>query len=151
MDVAAQIAPIGDATIARHDQVGLVERLLVIERHDNERQAIPVLDEGEAADPCRVELAGEQEGRDLLIGATLDQIDRLAQRFFQIDLHLVQQRDVRIEKDRSQPEPERRGRRGLARSKERCRKRGLEDRPSCQPPHGSGPVEDTEHVRQARP
>ena len=58
MDVALQVFPSIGRSIGGRDQVGLVERLAVPGRRGDEIELRPELDEGIAADPRGVKLAG---------------------------------------------------------------------------------------------
>ena len=60
------------------DQVRLVERLAMPGQASRRGRGRFVLDVGIAADPGAVNLPGNQQRRDLLIGAPRDQFDRTA-------------------------------------------------------------------------
>ena len=110
VDVAAQIGEAAGVAGAIDDEIGLVERSPPPERNGDELQSIAVGDEREAADPRGVELAGDEQGRDLLVGAPRHQRHRRSGGALEVGLQAAQQLEVGGEKDRGQPETDRRGR-----------------------------------------
>src|ERR1700733_7912273 len=62
------------ATLA-DDHVGLVERLVPVEWNSQERELVLVLHVRIVTDPGRVELAGKQQRRDLLVRPTLQELN----------------------------------------------------------------------------
>ncbi len=78
MDVALQAGPVVDRSVGRRDQVGLVERLAVPDRRRDKVEVRFELHIGIAADPRRLDLAGNQQRSDFLIGAARDEFDGTA-------------------------------------------------------------------------
>ena len=83
------------------DQVGAIERLAVPDRHRQQLELRAVGQKGRTADPGAVELAGNQERRNLLIGAARDQLDRPAGRFLEIGFQQVEEIEVGRQQDRA--------------------------------------------------
>ena len=73
MHVAFEIVEALRCAVTAGDQVGAVEGLALPDRHRHERKLRPVGDEWKAADPGGIELSGDQEGRDLLVGPLGDE------------------------------------------------------------------------------
>ena len=116
------------------DQIGSIERLLAPERNCHQRQLRPVGRVTGAADPGAVDLAGDQEGRDLLVGPPGDELDLVAGGALQIVLQPIKKVDVASHDDRREPELE-----GLA--GEGGSRRPASRRPACRTgsPCGSVP------------
>ena len=80
------------------DHIGLVKRLVPIERNSEKRELIFVLNIGIVANPRRVELSGKQHRRNLLIGPSLDELNGSPEPFCKVRLQQRQQLNIVIEK-----------------------------------------------------
>ena len=68
MNISPQVKDGVSLTIAGDNKVGLVKRLAIPIRNGNEIELIAILDVGVTANPRRLELPGNQQRRDFLIG-----------------------------------------------------------------------------------
>ena len=80
------------------DDIGLIKRLMPIEWNREERELVLVLYVRIVADPSSVELPGKQQRRDLLVGASLQELNGSPKPLRQVRLKQRQQLNVGIEK-----------------------------------------------------
>src|SRR5215203_1936577 len=99
MHVAFQvIQPVSDA-VAACDEVGAVQGLALPDGYRHELELRSIRNERKAADPGGIELAGDQQGRDLLVGAFGDESNAATSSTLQVVPEARQQLKVVREKD----------------------------------------------------
>ena len=103
-------APLAD------DYVGLIKRLMPVERNSEKLELVFMLHIGIVADPRRVELPGKQQRRNLLIGPSLYELDGSPEPLGKVRLQQREQLNVGIEKQRIEADAD-----GLSRAR-RCRR-----------------------------
>ena len=96
--------PVFNCPVGRRDQIGLVERLAVPDRCCDEVEIRLELHIGVAAYPRRLDLAGNQQRSDFLIGAARDEFDRTADPGSKVSLEMTKQFKVIGKEDRRQAE-----------------------------------------------
>ena len=73
------------------DEIGLVKRAATPDRNRNQREFIAIGDKGIAANPSCIELTGDEEASDLLIGPPLYEFNVATQPMAEVALQLCQQ------------------------------------------------------------
>ena len=96
--------PVVDRSAGSRDQVRLVKGFAMPGRCRDEVEVCFELHVGVAANPRRLDLAGNQQRRDFLIGAARDELDGTADLGSKVRLEMTEQFEVIGKEDRRQAE-----------------------------------------------
>jgi hypothetical protein len=107
MHCASEIGEGRGLLVETADQVRAIERLALPDGNGNQRQLAAVGHIRIPTDPCRLDLAGDEEPRDLLVRAARNEMHRPAHRLLEVASELFEHDEVRGEQDRRKSKAER--------------------------------------------